>query len=1007
MSDVLEVGGIEAKLTVDTTQFESGMERSGEQMKGLYTRINTLPPAIQKLQQREEEFTRKMEEQRKKIAEMDAALTAAADQYSALEKAMGRTGDIDLDKVFARETAELKKADAQLDEYRRKLEQVDAQKQEAMEKYNASAAKSAETQGYKDSSLAIDSVANSLRALSPVLGDSVSGVGNLAERMVYLKQSLSAAASGAASTGAIIGSAISGGIGIAVSAVGMLISAWQEAEAEREQAMEAAQQWLADHDEQVQQLTQSMHVLDDQLSSLDDVISARETLADLFPNMVLGYNSEGEAILANSQALEQQIDLMNERARLTRQQLLQDDDGEALIDYDNERKKIEDLQEQVKAAQKEVDVFQEIYNESGGSTLARDLEARQETLKKLTAELTDSQLTYMDTTANAQRMLSLQIEDAIGGFESLDTVQKVVARDMISGATDELLAITDKTDRLSEQRQVIEDIRSVLSDDKAVTDRYNVIIGVSTTGQAQLEAEQRERVATLYDSLVDKYKAEAEKDYKDETATIKDELNQQYNNQKATLEAEYEATRDSLQARQKAYQSLTFNVTSLDEQALANKMDLLDRQAAAEEDAQVRAIQAVQRRYYEEARLIIETANAEIQAYNDRLAALDEADRQAEEARKARQNQNKLRDLNESYAKQQAENEREMQEALEAYEEQRAVLEEAIAHPASLTHEKLARQQLAELEKKWAEEREGLERDHADKLLTIQRQLDEEKLSQQEEAEADQRQAERESLNEQIKDLESNAQQQLAALNNQYSVEKEIQAKAISDQLEAAQKGYQDQLEALNNWKEETLSAELDAAEKRRDAAITEEKLTAKAIEDLEKLSYDERLRLLDEYGVSAEEKAKAINEKIWAAFNEGKSQQTTGPLTYEDTIKQMAPWVLDPSLLPGYASGGIVSSPTLAWVGEGSEPEAIMPLSRVADIVNAALEGRTRANQELMQRAYEAMLPYRAITSGGLIQNNNQRTSETNIHIDTVEINNANQLRAAITQLTSVGGGA
>lgn len=137
MSDVL-VGGIEAKLTVDTTQFESGMERSGEQMKGLYTRINTLPPAIQKLQQQEEKLSRAMEEQIRKVAEMDAALTAAADQYSALEKAMGRTGDIDLDKVFARETAELKKADAQLDEYRRKLEQVDAQKQEAMEKYNAS-----------------------------------------------------------------------------------------------------------------------------------------------------------------------------------------------------------------------------------------------------------------------------------------------------------------------------------------------------------------------------------------------------------------------------------------------------------------------------------------------------------------------------------------------------------------------------------------------------------------------------------------------------------------------------------------------------------------------------------------------------------------------------------------------------------------------------------------------------------------------------------------------------
>lgn len=1007
MSDVLEVGGIEAKLTVDTTQFESGMERSGEQMKGLYTRINTLPPAIQKLQQREEEFTRKMEEQRKKIAEMDAALTAAADQYSALEKAMGRTGDIDLDKVFARETAELKKADAQLDEYRRKLEQVDAQKQEAMEKYNASAAKSAETQGYKNSSLAIDSVANSLRALSPVLGDSVAGIGNLAERMVYLKQSLSAAASGAASTGAIIGSAISGGIGIAVSAVGMLISAWQEAEAEREQAMEAAQQWLADHDEQVQQLTQSMHVLDDQLSSLDDVISARKTLADLFPNMVLGYTDEGEAILANNDALEKQVDLLRERAKLNRDYIVAADGGETLEQYRgyvSELNALQDKYDRGLAAYKEVyelsavkpmsdDEWAAAYKDSGLDTVSDDI-----------AELRLEMLQYRDAAVD---MITSDIQARIAGYDELSAHQQTVVDAMIADNMDELLATEHWEEYDARRYDVLTGVNALLSDRNALEDAYNAILQSQEGYQAQLEAEQRERVATLYDSLVDKYRDEAEQAYKDETATIKDELNQQYNNQKATLEAEYEATRDSLQARQKAYQSLTFNVTSLDEQALANKMDLLDRQVAAEEDAQVRAIQAVQRRYYEEARLIIETANAEIQAYNDRLAALNEADRQAEEARKARQNQNKLRDLNESYAKQQAENEREMQEALEAYEEQRAVLEEAIAHPASLTHEKLARQQLAELEKKWAEEREGLERDHADKLLTIQRQLDEEKLSQQEEAEADQRQAERESLNEQIKDLESNAQQQLAALNNQYSVEKEIQAKAISDQLEAAQKGYQDQLEALNNWKEETLSAELDAAEKRRDAAITEEKLTTKAIEDLEKLSYDERLRLLDEYGVSAEEKAKAINEKIWAAFNEGKSQQTSGPLTYEDTIKQMAPWVLDPSLLPGYASGGIVSSPTLAWVGEGSEPEAIMPLSRVADIVNAALEGRTRANQELMQRAYEAMLPYRAMTSGGLIQNNNQRTSETNIHIDTVEINNTNQLRAAFTQLTSVGGGA
>ena len=164
--------------------------------------------------------------------------------------------------------------------------------------------------------------------------------------------------------------------------------------------MEAAQQWLADHDEQVQQLTQSMHVLDDQLSSLDDVISARETLADLFPNMVLGYNSEGEAILANSQALEQQIDLMNERARLTRQQLLQDDDGEALKEYYDALEKLDEL----RAA--------DDYIQSGGERTP--MGAVGEGIDYHRMRL-DQELYVLDAEQDALKMLTITLEDAIDG----------------------------------------------------------------------------------------------------------------------------------------------------------------------------------------------------------------------------------------------------------------------------------------------------------------------------------------------------------------------------------------------------------------------------------------------------------------------------------------------------------------------------------------------------------------------------------------------------------------
>jgi hypothetical protein len=38
---------------------------------------------------------------------------------------------------------------------------------------------------------------------------------------------------------------------------------------------------------------------------------------------------------------------------------------------------------------------------------------------------------------------------------------------------------------------------------------------------------------------------------------------------------------------------------------------------------------------------------------------------------------------------------------------------------------------------------------------------------------------------------------------------------------------------------------------------------------------------------------------------------------------------------IPGFAEGGVVSRPTLAMVGEGGQPEAIVPLSKLGDIAN------------------------------------------------------------------------
>ena len=146
-------------------------------MEGLYSRVQTMPPTLQRLVDRENELTRKITEQKQKVAELDAALSAAADQHMALEKAMGRVGDVNLEETFSKQVAAITKEEGKLNSLQAKLKQVEAQQQEFAEKINATSTKTTSKIEYKEQSLAIDAMANSMRALTPILGSSVTGLG--------------------------------------------------------------------------------------------------------------------------------------------------------------------------------------------------------------------------------------------------------------------------------------------------------------------------------------------------------------------------------------------------------------------------------------------------------------------------------------------------------------------------------------------------------------------------------------------------------------------------------------------------------------------------------------------------------------------------------------------------------------------------------------------------------------------------------------------------------------
>ena len=119
-------------------------------------------------------------------------------------------------------------------------------------------------------------------------------------------------------------------------------------------------------------------------------------------------------------------------------------------------------------------------------------------------------------------------------------------------------------------------------------------------------------VDKLAEAIKREAKDQAEQTYQDALDRIQEEQQSIYDASKAQADRAYQIVSANLQAQQNAYRSMKFDVRSLDEQDLANKLDLFRRQLEAEQNMQAKSVMAVQERYYKEAQLIVETANKAI-----------------------------------------------------------------------------------------------------------------------------------------------------------------------------------------------------------------------------------------------------------------------------------------------------------------------------------------------------------------------------------------------------------
>ena len=257
--------------------------------------------------------------QNRKVLQLQESLDSMVQQYAALQAATGGSMDFMPEDVAPDLTARYDAELAKLDALRNSIRQTEqarteaaakaqAQQDAAIQKQEQLNQKMADKRSTNNTKVGMNTAAAAIRTVSNAAGGAVGNIGYLASEIIYLKEQMHLAQT--ASTSMAVG--ISGGIMMAVTLITTIASKISQARAQELQAAkDAAAAYQAVNEETVT-AQRNLDVLQDQASTTAEVRDAKEALAQQFPELVAGWDEEGNAILANNDAIKTQIEYLEQ-----------------------------------------------------------------------------------------------------------------------------------------------------------------------------------------------------------------------------------------------------------------------------------------------------------------------------------------------------------------------------------------------------------------------------------------------------------------------------------------------------------------------------------------------------------------------------------------------------------------------------------------------------------------------------------------------------------------------
>lgn len=466
--------------------------------------------ALQKYERQLEVIYAKLEKQRQIIKQLEETASKTVTGQKSQAEVAKETAQLDKEKI------KLKELEAQFDRTYASQQNFILQQDKTAKKVEEVNVKLDNKEAGANFKVGTDLAASGLRTLDQIAPGVAGNIGNIVTQINTAR----AAMQGMSSTPMKWAMGISAAVGVAATLVMSAIKQMQKAEEDRRKAFEEGIQKNKEYSKSLCALESNLQIMQDEKSTVDEVSSAKQALSDTFPELVMGWDNEGNAILANTKKIQEHIAVLKEKQYWERQSII-GNSQDVVKSYDDQIKKIAEYSSKIQELKDFVssddwyegkplpswDLTEWLGKEGfidgkGAQSMLQNLEGKFADLNSSLLETKESMKSYYDAMIQSSVTATDKITGLQTSYDDFSNAQKITVQAIASQSMDDLLALDTQEERLAALNNLIQKINTSLSDDTVIQQYAQQLDALGQIDYSE-QLNQLSELSAAYQTLAD------------------------------------------------------------------------------------------------------------------------------------------------------------------------------------------------------------------------------------------------------------------------------------------------------------------------------------------------------------------------------------------------------------------------------------------------------------------------------------------------------------------------